>query len=171
MAREHLSARANWQQFANEVGSDREDLVFLVLKKLLEGDRVCEVVKSNTVALYPNGRGIRPDCVVRNKTNNKMLLVEVKRQGSGGNAHERLCRNYMLGIQDGLEKECGFRYPVFTVCTNGLANDDHKSQEIKKWFEHDDIKDRLFLWEDTSRPELIAGYFQQVIARYLGYEV
>lgn len=170
MSAEHLSKRTNWQRLASTGGLGKEDVVFSILAVLFDGDATCEVVKE-VVPIYANGRGVRPDAVIRNRTNGKMILIEVKNQGKAGNAHERLCRNYILGIQNELEAQCGFRYPFFTVCTNGLANDPHKSQEIAKWFDCDELRDRLFLFKNRNDVSALVGYFKKIVKEYLEYEV
>lgn len=170
MPSEHLSKRKNWQKIANLGGTGKEDVVFSILKALFIGNKICEVVKER-ILIYENGRGVKPDCMIRNTNNGKMILIEVKNQGKSGNAHERLCRNYMPGIQNELEKQCGFRYPFFTICTNGLATDPHKSQEITKWFDSDELKDRLFLFKDKNKPETIINYFKKIVLKYLDYEI
>lgn len=170
MSAKHLSKRTNWQRLASTAGLGKEDIVYSVLKVLLAGDETCQVVKK-IIRIYANGRGVKPDCVIVNKDTGKMLLIEVKNQGATGNAHERMCRNYMPGLQNELEARCGFRYPFFTICTNGLANDAHKSQEISKWFDCDELRDRLFLFKNRNAIEELVEYLKKIVKEYLEYEI
>ena len=48
--------------------------------------------------------GIRPKFKIRNRTTNKSVFVELKRQKAGGNAHERACKYFMPGIIESARK-------------------------------------------------------------------
>ena len=53
-----------------------------------------------------------------------------------------------------------------TICTNGLATDEHKSVEISMWFDDNEIRDRLFLWESKDHNDLLA-YVKEIILQHL----
>ncbi len=125
---------------------------------------IYDVVKE-TIPVYKNGRGVRFDITIKNKNTKKIALVELKRQGKDGNAHERLCRNYMMGMQKVLSAHCGYANPVFTICCNGLAKDQHKKQEISQCFEGMD--DRLFLWKGQDYVGELIDYIKNTIIPYL----
>lgn len=157
---ERLAQRSNWQRMANAAGSGGEKLIVLMAKTLFLDCDTYEVSTQLVIPIYPNGRGIRPDCVIAHKATSKKALIEVKRQGAQGNAHERLCRNYMPGIQEKLQQICGFLYPVFTICLDGLVGDKHKNQEITEWFDHDSIRNRLLMWNGED-PEVLITFFTE----------
>jgi len=162
MAREHLSKRANWQKGAHAGGDGKEAAVRGIIETHLNDNY--DVVKE-TIPVYANGRGVRFDTTIKNNTTGKIALIEIKRQGKDGNAHERLCRNYMIGLQKVLSAYCGYDNPVFTICCNGLAKDQHKKQEIPLWFQGMD--DRLFLWKGQDYVSELIDYIENTIIPYL----
>lgn len=159
----HLKKRKNWQRHATDAGKAREEILFVVIKSCL-----LEKYKLDyqpIISIYDNGRGIQPDASITNMENEKKVLIESKRQGASGNAHERMCRNYMPGIVKRVSAYCKVDNPIFTICMNGLAKDKHKSQEIECWFQG--IDDRVFLWKDAKDTNKLERYIIKTILPYL----
>ena len=160
--REHLSKRNKWQHTGG--GEGKETAVRGVIETMFRDNDTYSVTKDN-IKVYPNGRGITPDVLIKNNKTNKIAILEVKRQGKGGNAHERLCRNYMPGLNKALSKHCGYDNPVFTICLNGLAKDKHKKQEIEFWFQG--MEDRVFFWMGQESTKALWQYIESTVLPYL----
>jgi len=168
MAREHLSKRGNWQAKAGIGAQGREETTKKILSTYLMRSSVYSVIErpKHLKKIYGGMWGIEPDFAIENKKTRKMAFFETKRQGKGGNAHERACKYLAPGVLRICGKIAGFANPFFFVFMNGLTLDPKKRMEIETWFDAPGYKDRFILWKDRSHETLIK-YFEDVVSKYL----
>lgn len=129
MASRHLSARAR------QPGHDRtfvasEQRVASACRALLGGQFVVVEQPRDLADLYgPNpdsGRplGVVPELLVRSRATGNVLFVEVKTQGSAGNAEERAAKHYTAPFIAAVAARTGMAYhPFVTVFCGRLAVD------------------------------------------------
>ena len=164
--REALSARKNWQKYANVGGSGREDTVNAVLQTYLLTDGNYEVtLKPRELSHIYGAWGIIPELGIRYTPTNRIAFVEAKRQGDQGNAHERLCKYFAPGLLPIASGIAGFSNPFFFVLMNGLVSDPKKRTEIAAWFDADGFRDRFLLWD--RKFQSLIDWFNSTIRRYL----
>jgi hypothetical protein len=166
--REHLAQRDNWQKYANVGGSGREETANKILVTYLTGNVNYVVTEKpkHLAHIYGQKWGIVPDLSIEYKPTGRIAFFESKRQGSGGNAHERVCKYFAPGILDRSVPIAGFLNPFFFIFMNGLTHDPKKRAEIIAWFDRDGFRDRYILWQDREVKTLI-DWFNLVIRKYL----
>ena len=168
MSRVHLSERTKWQDKAALGGLGREETAKKILGAcLLENPTyLVEERPKYLLAIYNNQWGIQPDFSIKNRETGNIAFFETKRQGTGGNAHERACKYFAPGIQGACAEIAGFEFPFFFIFMNGLTTDPKKRAEITKWFDADGYRDRCLLWGDRNLETLI-DWFHYIAGRYL----
>ena len=175
--RDRLAGRDNWQAEAGERGLTAERVFDAVMQEHLVSTPFEGALKPNDLAgiygVLVDGRGrerphgIRPDYVIRNPVNGRAVYVEVKRQRTAGNAHERACKYMMPGILDAIRtigNQPESSIPVWWVFTNGIAIDARYEQEIMFWFRG--IEENVLLWGDRRAD--VTEHFDQFIRPMLG---
>lgn len=81
--------------------------------------------------------------------NNKIYFFEVKRQGKGGNAHERVYKIFAPGLVGRVKSLLGLDYhPIVAVFCDGLASEERYRKEFVQNLE----LGTYLLWDDY-RPE------------------
>ena len=168
MAREHLSKRGNWQAKAGLGGQGREETVKKTLSGYLTHNSTYSVIErpKHLKKIYGGRWGIEPDFAIENRRTHKIAFFETKRQGKGGNAHERACKYFAPGVERACGKIAGFKRPFFFIFMNGLTTDKKKRTEIEMWFHAPGYRDRFLLWGDRS-PQALIEYFEKVVTKYL----
>lgn len=166
--REHLAERGNWQKYANIGGSGREETVSKILVTYLRDNVKYAVTEKpkHLAHIYDHRWGIVPELSIEYIPTKKIAFLESKRQGSGGNAHERVCKYFAPGILDRSAPIAGFYNPFFFIFMNGLTHDPKKRIEIATWFDKDGFKDRYILWKDR-KVETLIDWFNRIIRVYL----
>lgn len=166
--REVLSDRENWQEKASLSGLGREETAKKILFTYLRNDSNYELSESpwHLSGIYEGRWGIRPDFSIESTVTRKIAFFETKRQGPGGNAHERVCKYFAPGIQKCIADIAGFNFPFFFIFMNGLTYDPKKCVEICAWFDADGFRDRYLMWGDRSI-ESIINWFDRTVKRYL----
>jgi len=114
--------------------------------------------------------GISPDYAIKNKTNNKTLFIEVKRQdgwvegkprsAGRGNAHERSCKYFTPGLLKILREESGIQdssLPFWTVFIGDITRDPCRVREITCWF--DTYEEHFFMWRKKNEPKKLVDHF------------
>lgn len=168
MGSEHLAARGKWQDKASIGGLAREETAKKILGSYLFENPVYTVEErpKNLLKIYDGKWGIQPDFAIKNNQTGRVAFFETKRQGTGGNAHERACKYFAPGLQKVSTETAGFIFPFFFIFMNGLTTDAKKRSEIIQWFDADGYRDRLLLWGDRSIESLI-DWFHHIAKEYL----
>ena len=178
MGRDELRVRENWQNYAAGRGIEAEirfrDVMSGHLERsdLIGADQpkdLSAIYGANIWASGNRGHGIKPEFVIRNQRTGQAVFVEVKRQGTRGNAHERACKFMMPGILESarkIAKQPSGVIPFWWVFTNGLANHPRYQQEIRHWFKG--IDRHVLLWEDLSDESALLNHFDTHIRPLLG---
>lgn len=122
--------------------------------------------------------GIFPDYAIGNVTTNKTIYVEVKRQDGWveggkrsdgrGNAHERSCKFFTLGLVKILRSQGNLGsdvLPFWTVFQGDITRDPCRVREITCWY--DEYKANYFFWRDSKNPEKLIEHFEKHIAPLL----
>ena len=170
MGRDELRARANWQKKANEQGKESE-LAFdgFMWDYLETTDFEMEWEPKDLAGIYGvsekgNPHGIWPECALRNSETGKTIYVEIKRQGKGGNAHERACKYFTPGIimsAREIANQPEGVIPFWWVFTNGLARYSRYQREIMHWFVG--MEGQVLLWRDIDDPQVLIEHFDKHI--------
>ena len=108
------------------------------------------------------GGGVVPDFSITNEETGRKIFIEVKRQGPGGNAHERAGKYFAPGLAKEGRKKGKLPdgvFPFFLVFADSLASDDRYQREITKWF-NEELAKHFLLWKDRS-PELLERFFEE----------
>ena len=158
-----------WQKSVKTSGEDVEKSFNAFFEDHFENTKF-EIIKNPKIfrELYnpkPKPQGIKPEFLIRNKENNKSMIVELKRQGvnNGGNAHERACRYFMRGMEKPLKIICKTKVlPVWIVYVNGIARDEKRIREINFWFQSMP-KHHYCFWGNISSYREIKNHFKEYI--------
>jgi hypothetical protein len=95
--------------------------------------------------------GVRPDFMIKSRQTGRMLFVEVKKQGRGGNAEERSFKHHTVQFCKTLRDRLGYDFhPWVTVWCESLATDPRYTRKAKYLFE----EDHYFLWVDYDPASL-----------------
>jgi hypothetical protein len=108
-------------------------------------------------------QGIIPDLKITSRTTGRYAYLEVKKQGSGGNAHERTFVRYAPGFISGLAQRTGLPYhPFFVVACEALATD---RRYVTQW--HTMLPaDTVLLWEGYD-PMIMAVWLDRLRSQFL----
>ena len=167
MAREHLAKRTKWQDKAVLGGQGREETAKKILATHLMNSKTYTAIEKpkHLTKIYGGKWGIEPDFAIQNKHTKKIAFFESKRQGAGGNAHERACKYFAPGLELACAKIAGIERPFFFIFMNGLTTDPKKKVEITTWFDVPEYRDRFLLWDRDFKT--LVKYFKQKVAKYL----
>ena len=172
MSREHLEARAKWQDSSAARGKIAEKTLRLAMSRHLDryadGDMEYVHKPSDLRGIYGRQHGIRPDGMIVNRANGRRVFVEMKCQRAAGNAHERACKYMMPGIVASMRERSGHAAPVIPmwwIFTNGIAKDPRYRQEIGHWFKG--IETQLLFWPDGWNAKPLTTHFEKHIKRML----
>lgn len=165
MAREHLSARDNWQREGNFRGNEAEQAFQAVMARYLDErfDADYKPTDLNGIyGLHDTGRphGIKPDYVIRNVETGKAIYVEIKRQRAAGNAHERACKYFAPGIiasAQEIANQPDDVIPFWWIFSNGIAEDSRYQREILHWFKS--IERHVLLWDNLKDSSAVERHF------------
>jgi hypothetical protein len=100
----YLSKRDNWQHEARITGDTGEQKFSSMLSCCLGSNY--KVIDKPYLPVYDSiGKGVYPDALIVNTSNNKQIYIEKKTGNAGsGNAHERAYKFGMPGIQKKIRK-------------------------------------------------------------------
>lgn len=169
MAREHLSARDNWQTEGNFRGNEAEQAFQAVMAQYLDERFETSYKPTDLNGIYgrhATGRphGIVPEYVIRNVKTGKAIFVEIKRQRAAGNAHERACKYFAPGVIASAQKianQPGDILPFWWIFSNGIATDPRYRREILHWFKN--IESHVLLWEDINDRSAVERHFDNYV--------
>ena len=177
MSREHLKARAKWQNSSAARAEGPEKALHITMSMHLDrypGGDIEYVHKPKDLrGIYgkrksKKGRwgehGIVPEGMIVNRANGRCVFVEMKRQGSGGNAHERACKYMMPGVVASMRERSGHAKPIIPmwwIFTDDIAKDPWRKQEIRHWFKG--MEPQLLFWPDWSDYERLIAHFEEHI--------
>jgi hypothetical protein len=122
--------------------------------------------------------GIRPDFAIDNLETGKSMYGDSKRQDGWvegktprdgrGNAHERMCKYFTLGIQKELYEKGNIskeHLPFWIVLQGDITRDPKRVREITCWFGGHD--DNYFFWRDSPNPDRLISHFENSIRHML----
>lgn len=99
------------------------------------------------------GLGVVPEASVTSLTTGKKFFVEVKKQGSQGNAEERAMKHHTVQFYKTLHDKYGYPFhPFVTVFCDQLAVLPRYTRKFAYLLE----PEQYFLWEDYDLPSLCA---------------
>lgn len=181
-----LRGRKNWQTLSGGKALDQEVLFndaffkefkdsedFILRPKPKEFNHIYEKVKLSKQiedTIYSPDRswehGISIDFAIENIKSKKTLYIEVKRQdgwvegkpssAGRGNAHERSCKFFTLGLLRTLREYGNLGkdvLPFWVVYAGDIARDPKRVREITYWF--DVFPDHFFMWMYPDEESLI----------------
>lgn len=114
--------------------------------------------------IYGKRHGIEPDFSISNTKTNKKIFIELKRQGTEGNAHERACKYLAPGIVEAGRKIGNINeedFPFWIIFSDKIATDERRKKEITFWFKG--IEKNLFLWGNLREHDEIKSHFDKCI--------
>jgi hypothetical protein len=136
-------SEAHFDEAAREILDRRFPGEFLVSAQGSELDDVFGVNPDTGRAL-----GVRPEATITHVASGRSMFVEVKKQGSSGNAEERACKHHTIQFAKVLQARFGWDYhPCVTVFCDSLAVDPRYTVKFASLFE----PDNYFLWRDYDR--------------------
>ena len=189
--------RKIWQTYSGKNGKIAEDAFYIVFQQLFNNTNF-EIIKHPTdfqhiyenVSLppaqlsrifkpkKPYKHGLMPDYAIRNKSNNKTLYIEVKRQdgwvegkepnAGRGNVHERSCKYFTPGLKNLLQTKGNLTnapLPFWVVFIGDITRDPKRNREIFFWYKG--VEDHFFMWDDMPNPTRIINHFKQKLEKYL----
>lgn len=122
--------------------------------------------------------GISMDFAIRNLENRKILFGEIKRQdgwiettdmqAGRGNAHERSCKYFTLGLMRVLRQTGGLSeeiLPFWLVIVGDITRDPRRNREIAYWFQ--EYTKNYYMWRDTSDVGDMLDFFENNLLPYL----
>lgn len=171
MGREHLEGRDNWQREAGRRGKGAEYAFDIIMRAYVtDTDYEYENKPWDLRDIYgsqPNSarpHGIVPDAVIRSRSTQRAVYIEVKRQRAAGNTHERACKYSTPGITASACAKAGQpagTIPFWWIFTNGIATDPKYVQEVRHWFRG--VERHLLLWESLQDFEPVVDHFERHI--------
>lgn len=191
MATNELRQRVNWQTQSGGKACSAESIFFKTLKDEFDGGDFCVQSKPSEFsdiyssvrlpqpvldAIYQPERtwrhGIRPDYAIRNKSTDKTLYVEVKRQdgwvegkkpsAGRGNAHERSCKYFAPGLLRVMRQHGKLGegvLPFWVVFQGDITRDPKRVREITLWYEG--YCDHFFFWINPNEPRPLLDHFNR----------
>jgi hypothetical protein len=122
--------------------------------------------------------GIRPDFVIDNLETKKSIYGDSKRQDGWvegktskdgrGNAHERMCKYFSLGIQKALREKGNISknyLPFWIVLQGDITRDPKRVREITCWFDGHD--NNYFFWRNSPNADSLILHFENSIKHML----
>jgi hypothetical protein len=107
--------------------------------------------------------GVVPEASITSKRTGRKVFVEVKKQGSAGNAEERACKHHTVQFCKTLHGIYGYDYhPFITVFCESLATLPRYTRKAKFLF----VRDQYFNWADYDLDSL-CEYLQARCAAWL----
>jgi hypothetical protein len=198
MAKKDLSKRKIWQDYSGKNAAKAERDFYNTFKNEFKNTNYEIIPKPKDfskiyidVKLDPNveeeiyhptekinRHGISPDYKIINKSNEKTLFVEVKRQdgwvegknrsAGRGNAHERSNKFFTPGLLKVLREKSKIsseHLPFWTVFLGDITRDPCRVREITLWY--DNYKDHYFMWRDTTNVDLLLKHFSMKLKKLL----
>jgi hypothetical protein len=118
----------------------------------------------------PNAKasyGIRPELLIRCRSNNKPLYIEVKKQGKGGNAEERACKHHTIQFQKILRQHLQIDYnPIVTIFCEKLATQGKYLVKHAGYFE----EGTYFCWPDYDDTQVLLNFIEKKIRQNIYFE-
>lgn len=201
MATQELRKRANWQTISGAKALKTEVLFQTSLQSALDGAYPNQFLVdrhpkefSDIYSTYPLPQdtldkiynvdvekykwGITMDFAIRNKSNNKTLFGEIKRQdgwiettnmaAGRGNAHERSCKYFTPGLMRVIRKASGLSdeiLPFWLVIVGDITRDPRRNREIAYWFQ--EYTKNFYMWRDTNDVGDMLDFFENNLLPYL----
>lgn len=123
--------------------------------------------------------GVSPDFAIENVKTGKILFGEIKRQDGWvegkhpndgrGNAHERLCKLFTVGLQKTYRKIGKVTnpniLPFWVVFEGDITRDPKRVREITFWF--DKFNKNFFLWQPKQSDKPLIDHFNKYLKPYL----
>jgi hypothetical protein len=122
--------------------------------------------------------GIRPDFAIDNLETGKTMYGDSKRQDGWvegktpkdgrGNAHERLCKYFVPGIQKKLREKGNISkeyLPFWIVLQGDITRDPKRVREVTCWFDGND--NNYFFWRNSPNEEKLILHFENFIKHML----
>lgn len=123
--------------------------------------------------------GVSPDFAIENTKTKKILFGEIKRQDGWvegktpndgrGNAHERLCKLFTVGLQKAYREIGGIHskeiLPFWVVFEGDITRDPKRNREIAFWF--DEYTNNYFMWRPNKSGNVLLEHFNKHLKRYL----
>lgn len=198
MSNNEKKARKSWQKEGLEGATNAENNFFNVFKEYFIGteykirarpkelqhiyegielsdDILCEIYVPEKKS---RRHGIIPDFAIDNINTKKTVYVESKRQNGyvkggvpkdgRGNAHERLSKYFLPGIQKILREMGNISedvLPFWAVIQGNITRDLKRVNEMTVWF--DGCEGHIFLWRDLTTTDLIIKHFEENIKSIL----
>ena len=194
MSNDDLRGRDNWQKDGLEKATEAENNFFDVFEKYFEGTEYrirsrpkelqhiyedIELPDEILSEIYvpekkPKRHGMVPDFAIDNTNTKKTIYVESKRQDGyveggvpedgRGNAHERLSKYFLPGLQKILREMGNISedvLPFWAVIQGNITRDLKRVNEMTVWF--DGCEGHIFLWRDLTTTDLIINHFNEHI--------
>lgn len=201
MATQELRKRANWQTISGAKALKTEVLFQTSLQSALDGAYPNQFLVDrhpkefgDIYSTYPLPQdtldkiynvdvekykwGITMDFAIRNKSNNKTLFGEIKRQdgwiettnmaAGRGNAHERSCKYFTPGLMRVIRKASGLSdeiLPFWLVIVGDITRDPRRNREIAYWFQ--EYTKNFYMWRDTNDVGDMLDFFENNLLPYL----
>jgi hypothetical protein len=199
MGTKELRTRNNWQTISQAKAGSAEYSFYDIMEEFCKSNTEYEFIRKPRdfgniyksvdlstemlASIYTpaNGykkHGINPDFAIKNKTTNKILFGEIKRQDGWvenklpkdgrGNAHERLCKYFTPGLMR-LLRDKGIKdesiLPFWVVFEGDITRDPKRVREIHLWF--DKYKDNFLLWQNQTNKNIVVNHFITKLKKYL----
>ena len=153
MAREHLSNR--FYQPGHDRSFEASEANFIKAARQILPANYDVIPKPRDLADIFDDYGVVPEAMIVSRDTGRFVFVEVKKQGSGGNAEERAYKHYAPGFMRLLEERYGLDYhPFVTVFCENLAEDARYTEKIGRMIDYP----HYCLWEE---------YLLDVLAKWL----
>lgn len=167
MNSEQLSQRLK-QPGHDRTFTESESLFIAAASDLLDPDRYAVVEQPDDLlrcfALDGETRlGVKPEAKVESRATGRKFFVEVKKQGPGGNAHERAAKHHTMRFHERLHELYGYDYhPFVTIFCESLATLPRYTRQHAFLYRPDEY----FLWADYDR-DLLADFLEARCIQWL----
>jgi hypothetical protein len=161
MARAHLSNRF-WQP-GNDRSFEESEANFIAAARRILPSNYDVTPKPRDLADIFEEYGIVPEAMIVSRDTGRFVFVEVKKQGSGGNAEERAYKHYAPGFIRLIEERYGLEYhPFVTVFCENLAEDARYTEKIARSLDYP----HFCFWVDY-RLDVLADWLDDVARTWL----
>lgn len=162
MAREHLSNR--FYQPGNDRSFEESEANFIAAARRILPSNYDVIPKPRDLADIFEDYGVVPEAMIVSRDTGRFVFVEVKKQGAGGNAEERVYKLFTTKFKQLLSDTYGFGYhPFVAVFCENLATDERYTKKFD--YLMDDYP-AYCLWEDY-RLDVLADWLDDVARTWL----
>jgi hypothetical protein len=186
--------RKKWQDYAAKHGGEAEVLFYEAFQQIFI-DTAFEIIFKPSdfkniyvdIELTPQElseiytpkipitkHGVCPDFAITNKTTNKTIYIEIKKQdgwvegkernAGRGNAHERSCKFFTPGLQKIMRAKANLPenvLPFWTVFQGDITRDPCRVREVNCWY--DGYSAHFFFWRDATNKSKLIAHFESFI--------